>query len=120
MAGAAAPLFFCSTWLSLQYLRTKKQQYPILDSTYTMKICRSLSFAVLLTTVRGFVGPQTSATTGSRTQLAATSSDDMTTGDVIKGLAFSALFGFAMVFNPLPSSADGTVDILCFLLSYLL
>lgn len=72
-----------------------------------MQICRSLAFSLsLLTAVSGFVGPQISSSTTSRTQLAA-ASDDSNTGDIIKGLAFSALFGLAMVVNPLPSLADG-------------
>ena len=84
--------------------------------------CRSLTFVLLLTAVNGFVvGPQTSRST---TQpLTATLRDDSadasaTPRDVVQGLAVSALFGLAMIFNPLPSLADGKKIRTCFCSGY--
>lgn len=65
-----------------------------------------------MTAVNGFVvGPQATSRTATQ-PLAATLRDDnadasVSPRDVVQGLAVSALFGLAMVFNPLPSLADG-------------
>lgn len=81
-----------------------------------MKTCQSLiiALAMTLSAVNGFVCPLNAASRARCASTTAASSNDE--GDVIvctegwvKGLAFSALFGLAMVMNPLPSVADGRV-----------
>jgi hypothetical protein len=81
-----------------------------------MKTCQSLTIALAMTqaAVNGFVCPLNAA---SRTRCAFTTAASfneesdviLSTGDWVKGLAFSAIFGLAMVMNPLPSVADGRV-----------
>ena len=74
-------------------------------------ICRSLTLALLLTAVSGFVvGPQGSRSATLALEAAQRGENEDATlspREVVQGLAVSALFGFAMVFSPLPSLADG-------------
>lgn len=75
-----------------------------------MKICRSPLALTLagLTVANAFVAPQHTFTR-TPVSLEASTEDDVnvSVGDVMKGLAFTALFGFSMIANPLPSMADG-------------
>ena len=61
-----------------------------------------------LTGVNAFVTPQNAGVrTAVSLQAHADEDGSVSVGDVMKGLAFSALFGLSMVVNPLPSMADG-------------
>ena len=76
-----------------------------------MKVIQSIATVALLATVNAFVTPQHTLARSQVSLAAASSSNDedrASMGDVMKGLAFTALFGLSMIANPLPSMADGT------------
>jgi hypothetical protein len=79
-----------------------------------MKTYRSFVIALAMTVgaVYGFVCPlkaENMARCSSRTAVSSNDEGDviLSTGGWMRGFAFSALFGLAMVMNPLPSAADG-------------